>query len=169
MHHDQTSTHIISCILHIASSKDSEPWPLVIEDYAGNTNQVVLTAGDLVLYESAKAFHGRPHQFIGNWYTSLFIHYYPKGWDRNSEWEAHYAVPPAWDKEIPATNPYPKLSMVGTNFYEPECPDYWCNLQNAVQWEGPGTYGQVLTTGGKRFALFDDSDEVEESESSIEL
>ena len=31
MHTDRTQTHVISCIYHIASSDDSEPWPIVIE------------------------------------------------------------------------------------------------------------------------------------------
>jgi hypothetical protein len=158
MHKDRTQTHVISCILHIASSEDSEPWPIVIEDYAGNTNQVFLKAGDILLYESAKNLHGRPRRFIGSWYTSLFVHFYPKGdWStHNHDLDAHYAFPPTWDRIPGVKSPYPKLKLVGTSMLEPECPDYWCNLENAVQWEGPGEYGKVLTTGGKRYSIFDD-------------
>lgn len=79
MHTDRTQTHVISCIYHIASSDDSEPWPIVIEDYEGNTQMAYLEPGDLLLYESAKNFHGRPTKFDGSWYTSLFVHFYPKG------------------------------------------------------------------------------------------
>ena len=43
MHVDKPRTHVISCILHIDSSEDAEPWPILIEDYHGNTNEVVLT------------------------------------------------------------------------------------------------------------------------------
>jgi hypothetical protein len=39
MHVDRTQTHVISCILHIAKSDDAENWPIIIEDYAGNTNE----------------------------------------------------------------------------------------------------------------------------------
>ena len=42
MHVDKSKTHVISCIYHIGSSENSEPWPIVIEDYEGNTNSVVL-------------------------------------------------------------------------------------------------------------------------------
>lgn len=63
MHVDKSSTHVISCILHIDHSEDSEPWPIVIEDFQGNTNEVILEAGDMLFYESSKCFHGRPHTF----------------------------------------------------------------------------------------------------------
>ena len=36
MHIDKTQTHVISFILHIDSSDDAEPWPIVIEDYEGS-------------------------------------------------------------------------------------------------------------------------------------
>ena len=56
MHVDRTQTHVISCIYHIASSEDSEPWPIVIEGYDGTTNSVILKPGDVLLYESSKNF-----------------------------------------------------------------------------------------------------------------
>ena len=37
MHIDKSHTHIISFILHIDSSDDSEPWPILIEDFYGST------------------------------------------------------------------------------------------------------------------------------------
>jgi hypothetical protein len=43
---DRTQTHVISCIYHIASSMDADPWPIVIEDYDGNTNSVILKVRD---------------------------------------------------------------------------------------------------------------------------
>jgi hypothetical protein len=42
---------------------------------------------------------------------------------------------------------------------EPDCPDYWCNLQVAVRWEGPAEYGQMLTAGGEKYALFESQDD----------
>ena len=73
MHIDKSRTHVISSILHIDHSEDSEPWPLVIEDFQGNTNEVVLESGDMLFYESSKCFHGRPHYFKGSWYSSIFV------------------------------------------------------------------------------------------------
>ena len=69
MHLDKPNTHVISFILHIDSSDDAEPWPIVIEDYHGNTHEVILTSGDILLYESSKCLHGRPKRFKGSWYT----------------------------------------------------------------------------------------------------
>jgi len=32
---------------------------------------------------------------------------------------------------------------------EPDCDDNWCALKESIVWNGPGKYGEVLTTGGK--------------------
>lgn len=163
MHVDRTQTHVISCIYHIASGDESEPWPIVIEDFDGNTNAVVLKPGDMLLYESAKNFHGRPTKFIGDWYTSLFVHFYPKGeWNReNHDLDAHWAIPPNWADVIP-DDVYPALEVVGTSMLEPDCASSWCHLLNAVELEGPGEYGTVLTANGKRFSLNLDDGEADE-------
>jgi hypothetical protein len=153
MHVDRTRTHVISCIYHIASSEDSKPWPVVIEDYDGNTNSVVLKPGDILLYESAKNFHGRPSYFQGEWYTSVFVHFYPKeGWlAKDRDIESHYAVPPNWQDMKESI--FPKLKWIGTSSLEPDCPESWCHLINAKEWEGPGEYGKVLTAQGKKYSL----------------
>jgi hypothetical protein len=154
MHHDKTQTHVISCIFHLASSEGSEPWPIVIEDFAGNTNSVVLKPGDVLLYESAKNFHGRPTKFNGEWYTSVFVHFYPKDpeWTSHDHlFDAHYAVPPEW-REIHSST-FPKVEWDGINVLEPDCPDDWCTLLNAIELEGPGEYGKVLTADGKKYSL----------------
>jgi hypothetical protein len=36
VHVDKAATHVISFILHIDSSDDAEPWPILIEDYEGS-------------------------------------------------------------------------------------------------------------------------------------
>ena len=36
MHIDRSQTHVISFILHIDSSEDAEPWPILIEDFHGS-------------------------------------------------------------------------------------------------------------------------------------
>ena len=73
MHTDKSTTHVISGIFHVDRSDDAEPWPIVIEDFRGNTNQVYLAPGDVLFYESSKCFHGRPQKFIGGYYASLFM------------------------------------------------------------------------------------------------
>ena len=102
---------------------------------------VVLTSGDMLLYESSKCFHGRPRKFNGSWYTSVFVHYYPKyNWfdEDYATNEKLYAIPPHWtyppDKmkyEIP-------LELIGTAFKEPTCPNDWCSTQYSYKWSGPG-------------------------------
>lgn len=73
MHADKPNTHVISGIYHVGRSEDAEPWPIVIEDFQGNTNQVYLEPGDVLFYESSKCFHGRPQTFVGSYYASLFM------------------------------------------------------------------------------------------------
>lgn len=148
MHVDKPKTHVISCILHIDHSEDSEPWPIVIEDFQGNINEVILESGDMLFYESSKCFHGRPHTFKGSWYSSIFAHYYPVGWDKDSvSNEVHYAVPPHWGAEPPEESSEEKLVMVGTSMKEPECENVWCTLEKSIKWRGPATFGEVITTG----------------------
>jgi hypothetical protein len=97
MHVDKADTHIISCILHVDRSEDAEPWPIFIEDFQGNTNEVILESGDMLFYESSKCIHGRPRPFKGSWYSSLFVHYYPTGWEpKKWKMETQYAVPSSW-------------------------------------------------------------------------
>ena len=146
MHVDKSRTHIISCILHIDHSEDSEPWPIVIEDFQGNTNEVVLESGDMLFYESSKCFHGRPHTFKGSWYSSIFVHYYPEGWELDAKVaENHYAVPPHWNVKPPPETDADKLVMVGTSMKEPNCENVWCSLDNTVKWRGPAVEGLVIS------------------------
>jgi hypothetical protein len=148
MHIDRPQTHVISFILHIASSDDATPWPLFIEDLQGQTHEVTLTSGDLVFYESSKLMHGRPKPLNGSWYSSVFVHYYPKyGWaNRQMELEAHYAVPEIWnEQQTSLLDPtIPKLQMVETSLTEPECVHQWCDIPKAIQWGGPGEVGYLL-------------------------
>eukprot|EP00541_Cyclophora_tenuis_P019225 CAMPEP_0116554906 /NCGR_PEP_ID=MMETSP0397-20121206/7845_1 /TAXON_ID=216820 /ORGANISM="Cyclophora tenuis, Strain ECT3854" /LENGTH=271 /DNA_ID=CAMNT_0004080105 /DNA_START=117 /DNA_END=932 /DNA_ORIENTATION=- len=148
MHVDKLETHIISCILHVDHSEDSEPWPIYIEDYQGNSNEVVLESGDMLFYESSKCIHGRPQPFKGSWYSSLFVHYYPQDWDpAQQQLEAHYAVPPHWSKPQPMSSQLESLSMVGTSMQEHICPNKWCGTKDTVKWRGPAKDGLVISTG----------------------
>ena len=69
MHVDKRETHVISAILHVDHDENSEPWPIVIEDFKRHLNEVVLEKGDVLLYESSKCFHGRPRRFEGSYYS----------------------------------------------------------------------------------------------------
>jgi hypothetical protein len=163
MHVDRTQTHVISCIYHIASSSDSKPWPIVIEDYSGKTNSVVLHPGDMLLYESAKNFHGRPTYFDGSFYTSVFVHFQPKNpeWRRtNHDLDSHYAIPPFWDEVVPSDEP--RIMAMGAALLMPDCPHSWCPLSDADEYEGPGEYGVVMTGGGRKYPLQLEEDEAEE-------
>jgi hypothetical protein len=149
-------THIISCILHVDHDQDSEPWPLFIEDFQGNTNEVVLESGDMLFYESSKCIHGRPRPFHGSWYSSIFVHYYPANdWNpENRDMEADYAVPKHWQGiHLNPVDNDPKdldrLKIIGTSYTEPDCPDEWCKSLNTVKWFGPAKEGVVMTTGFK--------------------
>ena len=143
MHVDKMQTHIISFILHIDSSDDAEPWPIFIEDFQGRTHEVILKPGDMLFYESSKCFHGRPRALNGSWYSSIFVHFYPKdGWfDMNHALEAHYAVPPIWAHDPVGPRQHTRVQMIGTSMKEPDCPDDWCRTQDTVKWSGPGEEG----------------------------
>ena len=55
MHVDKALTHIISCILHIDHSEDSEPWPIIIEDFQ---------VGDVLIEVRAYMYYGYPHSLV---------------------------------------------------------------------------------------------------------
>ncbi|CAB9525079.1 expressed unknown protein [Seminavis robusta] len=128
MHVDKAQTHIISMIYHIDRSEDSQPWPVLIEDFKGNTHEIELQPGDILFYESSKCLHGRPSKYYGSWYTSVFVHYYPtNGWmDTDHNMECHYAIPPWWDTEVPPQDKTQEpLDILGTSFKEHNCPNEW--------------------------------------------
>jgi hypothetical protein len=100
----------------------------------------------MLFYESSKCFHGRPRRLNGSWYSSIFVHYYPKhGWyEQNHELEAHYAVPPQWAEPPKLPKKQHRLEMIGTSMRHPDCPDDWCLAANAIKWSGPGEQGFVI-------------------------
>eukprot|EP01082_Thalassiosira_pseudonana_P002135 g2352.t1 g2352 contig11:1243640-1245470(-) len=155
MHVDKPATHIISGIYHVDHSEDSEPWPIVIEDFQGNVNQVYLESGDILFYESSKCFHGRPQTFIGSYYASIFMHYRPADYEAKVvENEIHYAIPAHWIDQLPPKEGLDELMMVGTSFKEPNCKNVLCSLdessdnsKHTVSWHGPAPKGTIVTTG----------------------
>jgi hypothetical protein len=155
MHTDRSQTHIISFILHIDSSDDAEPWPILIEDFHGRTWEVILTPGDVLFYESSKCNHGRPIPFKGSWYTSVFVHYYPKtGWSHiDHDLEGHYAIPPIWNADPVRPRTVEQIEMEGMSFREPQCPHDWCATQSTFKWSGPGQEGYWFKPGGEKVPL----------------
>ena len=121
---------------------------LQYKHFQGNTNEVVLESGDMLFYESSKCIHGRPKNFTGSWYSSIFVHYYPEHWDtKDFSLESHYAVPPHWHERSPPDDSLDEVVVVGTGFYEPNCADTWCYLKDSVKWHGPAKEGVVITAG----------------------
>jgi len=59
MHVDTVNTHVVSAIINVDQEVEQD-WPLLILDHSDNEHRVVMRAGDMVLYESAKLLHGRP-------------------------------------------------------------------------------------------------------------
>jgi hypothetical protein len=166
MHTDELETHVLSLILHIDSSDDAEPWPIVIEDFEGNTHEVTLTPGDVLFYESSKCFHGRPRPLSGTWYSSVFVHYTPVGYSSTADHnlEAHYAVPPHWndagaaprilDTVKDASKNPPLLRMAGSSMHHPDCAGNWCVATGTLKrWSGPGLEGHWIAPDQQRYPL----------------
>jgi prolyl 4-hydroxylase len=81
-HVDRLDTHAISAILNIGQENVEVPWTLEIVDHQGINHSVTMEPGEMILYESARLVHGRPHPLKGDAYYNLFVHYRPKhGWD----------------------------------------------------------------------------------------
>jgi len=144
MHTDNHKSHIISSVLHVARDVD-EPYPLVIEGYDGKTVAVDLLPGQMLFYESAKCFHGRPRPMKGNFYTSLFIHYAPV--DYNGEKIVERAAA-AFGREryhtvLTQDNKYAEVQLKGTGWYNPACPDNWCDLSQEVITVKTGSHDEL--------------------------
>lgn len=115
------------------------------------SHEVTLTSGDILLYESSKCFHGRPRQFNGSWYSSVFVHYHPKyNWKhelRTRRSEKFYLPPPSWSNQ-PTTHYEIPLRMHQTYMYEPTCPNGWCDTTWSNKWSGPGKDGHIMLPNG---------------------
>jgi prolyl 4-hydroxylase len=71
MHRDRLDLNI-GAILQI--DQWGEPWPLDIEDHDGKKHEILLSAGEMVVYESSRISHGRLKEFNGIYYTNLLFH-----------------------------------------------------------------------------------------------
>jgi hypothetical protein len=104
MHYEKVATHVISCLIHINSEYESsaQPWPMEIEDHDGTMHSLVLQPGEMLLYESASALHGRRELFRGRYSASLSIHYRPAEksvWNYTTD-SVVASVPPHWHQNI---------------------------------------------------------------------
>ena len=86
LHVDKLTTHIISVIINIEQEQD---WGLDILDHDGDSHEVSLQPGEMLLYESAKLPHGRVKPLIGDSYTNIFVHFKPSNheFDNNNAWK----------------------------------------------------------------------------------
>jgi len=164
MHMDERATHVISAIWHVGHDTQ-QPWPLFLEDLHGVTQAIQLQPGDLLLYESAKCWHGRPVKMNGNWYSSLFVHFYPRDLDAKA-WESklHHRVPPNW-KEVPEDKDHSsvdRLEWLETFCWEPDCEHQWCAVADARVVEGPAPEGFLLTGNGQLEVLTVEADAPDE-------
>jgi len=80
-HVDRRPTHAISLIVNVAQGNLTAPWPVEVHDHADRLHEVMMDAGDIVYYESAKNLHGRNRHLQGKnaYYVNLFTHYRPVG------------------------------------------------------------------------------------------
>ncbi len=73
-HRDRAATHVVSAILNVDQQVDRD-WPLEIEDHFYRKHQVILSPGELLLYEGGRLLHGRPTPLEGDRYSNVFVHY----------------------------------------------------------------------------------------------
>lgn len=79
MHRDRVDTHIISAIINVDQETDVD-WPLIIEDNAYRTHQIMIKPGEVILYEGGRLLHGRPIMFEGESFANMFCHFKPVGY-----------------------------------------------------------------------------------------
>ena len=77
MHRDREGTHVYGVSLNVAQQVE-DLWPLVIEDAPGDSREVLLQPGEMVLYESQRLLHGRPRPLCGDFYAGVFAHFRPR-------------------------------------------------------------------------------------------
>jgi len=78
-HRDRIETHIISAIINVDQEVE-EGWPLMVEDNYYRDHHVLLQPGEVVFYESARLYHGRPLPLKGNKFANIFCHFMPREW-----------------------------------------------------------------------------------------
>ena len=75
MHIDKFITHHVGSIIVVDKDLNGqEDWPLHIVTNQGVEEKVYLNVGDIIFYESARLFHGRPTPLLGKYYSILMTH-----------------------------------------------------------------------------------------------
>jgi hypothetical protein len=66
-----------------------EDWPLTILDFNFKKKKIILKPGEMLLYESSKAPHGRQYPLKGKYFDNVFVHYKPaKKWYVDADFPA---------------------------------------------------------------------------------
>lgn len=99
-HVDRADTHLASAVLQLSQDSD-EGWPLEVIGESGDVFEVYMQPFEMVLYEGARLFHGRPMRFNGTEFANIFSHFSPLGWNGPHK--------PYQDKLGPAQNMFPDL------------------------------------------------------------
>lgn len=80
-HVDRHDTHLASAVIQVHQQVDEDGgWPLELLGTTGETYEVYLQPGEMVLYEGARLFHGRPMRFAGDEFANVFSHFAPVTW-----------------------------------------------------------------------------------------
>lgn len=107
-HVDRADTHLASAVIQVMQEADPNGgWPLELRNENG-LHEVYLQPGQLVLYEGARLFHGRPMRFKGEKFGNIFNHFAPV------DWHGPHSNVPDWariDIEIRQKNKKKKQSM----------------------------------------------------------
>jgi len=85
-HVDRADTHLASAVLQVAQEGVEEGWPLEVLMNDGTTLEVYLQPGEMVLYEGARLFHGRPMRFKGDSFANVFSHFAPLKFSLKNTW-----------------------------------------------------------------------------------
>lgn len=78
-HVDRHDTHLASAVIQVGQEAE-KGWPLELLTPSGLPLEVYLQPGQMVLYEGARVFHGRPMRFVGKSFANIFSHFSPAGY-----------------------------------------------------------------------------------------
>ena len=83
-HVDRAKTHVLSAIVHVSRKALDEEWSLDIVPHDSPSVLSILMdeKANCLLYESATIPHGRMSPLMGEEYSNIFFHFYPRGWTR---------------------------------------------------------------------------------------
>uniref|UniRef100_A0A7S2X5P1 Fe2OG dioxygenase domain-containing protein n=1 Tax=Lotharella oceanica TaxID=641309 RepID=A0A7S2X5P1_9EUKA len=98
-HLDWCDTWVISATICVGRSPNgtSAGWPLVVRKsllpgIGGEMHQVVQEAGEAVLYEGSRLYHGRPESLRGDSYMGLFLGFTPEAYPASARWPTQILV-----------------------------------------------------------------------------